>query len=362
MSIDLGILRARWIGLCHQIRLNGEIQWIRILSAYTAPGRTYHNLTHIADCFEQLDSTPEIADNPIAVEFSIWFHDLVYDTRANDNEQRSADAALEFLKGAPIAEQVADIVLATQHNSNERSHDAHLVCDIDLSILGRDPAQYLEYSKALRQEYQQVADTDYAAARAQVLRGLLNRESLYTLTAFQKHYERQARVNLQAEIERLKRPPDHKIRPATNADSPEITRLVFDALLEYGLQPDPDSTDADLADIQGFYHERNGVFDVLLNAQGAILGTVALLPIDNRRCELRKMYLHKNERGKGHGKRLLEHALKRSREMGFETMILETATPLKEAIALYESYGFRPYKPEHMTDRCDQALIKTIVP
>ncbi len=41
--------------------------------------------------------------------------------------------------------------------------------------------------------------------------------------------------------------------------------------------------------------------------------------------------------------------------MGFKTMTLETATVLKEAIALYRSYGFKPYESTHLCWRCDQA-------
>ena len=38
-------------------------------------------------------------------------------------------------------------------------------------------------------------------------------------------------------------------------------------------------------------------------------------------------------------------------------MTLETASVLKEAIALYESYGFVEYEPDHLSARCDQAYF-----
>jgi putative acetyltransferase len=67
------------------------------------------------------------------------------------------------------------------------------------------------------------------------------------------------------------------------------------------------------------------------------------------------MYLHKVHRGKGLGKFLLEDALSKARQLGFEKMILETASVLKEAIALYKSYGFKEFMPDHLSSRCDQA-------
>ena len=150
------------------------------------------------------------------------------------------------------------------------------------------------------------------------------------------------------------------IRSANNADTEKITSLVFDVLQDYGLKPDPENTDADLNDIEASYQERGGGFDVLTNDYGEIIGTVGVFPLENGRCELRKMYLHRDERGKGLGRLLVEHALRRSSELGFTLMILETASVLKEAISLYEKCGFRPYKSEHLSERCDQSYIKEI--
>ena len=146
-----------------------------------------------------------------------------------------------------------------------------------------------------------------------------------------------------------------KLRLANNTDHENITRLVFDVLKEYDLKPDPSSTDADLEDIESSYFERGGTFLVLEAKDSSIIGAYGLYPMENKTCELRKMYLHKTYRGQGLGKFLLEDALSRAKRLGFETMILETASVLKEAIALYKSYGFTEYQPDHLSDRCDQA-------
>jgi len=69
------------------------------------------------------------------------------------------------------------------------------------------------------------------------------------------------------------------------------------------------------------------------------------------------MYLHRDYRGQGLGKGLLDNALADARRLGFASVVLETASVLKEAIALYESYGFTPYQPDHLAPRCDQAYI-----
>jgi putative acetyltransferase len=146
-----------------------------------------------------------------------------------------------------------------------------------------------------------------------------------------------------------------RLRPATNTDCEHIANLVFGVLREYGLKPDPASTDADVKDIESSYFSRGGIFLVLEAQDGSIIGAYGLYPLEEQRCELRKMYLHKAYRGRGLGKLLLDDALSKARQLGFRKIVLETASVLKEAIALYKSYGFVEYTPEHLSSRCDQA-------
>jgi putative acetyltransferase len=146
-----------------------------------------------------------------------------------------------------------------------------------------------------------------------------------------------------------------RLRPATNADCQRVAELVFTVLGEYGLKPDPGCTDADLKDIEQSYLKRGGAFYVLEEEDGSIIGSYGLYPMQPGVCELQKMYLHRDYRGKGHGRHMLEDALAKARQLGFKRITLETASVLKEAIRLYESYGFKPYRPDHLSCRCDQA-------
>jgi len=146
-----------------------------------------------------------------------------------------------------------------------------------------------------------------------------------------------------------------RLRPANNNDCDNIADLVYGILREYDLKPDPACTDADIKDVESSYFGRGGKFFVLETEDGSIIGAYGLYPAEEHTCELRKMYLQKEHRGKGLGKFLLDDALSKARQVGFERMILETASVLKEAIALYKSYGFVEFNPQHMSSRCDQA-------
>jgi GNAT superfamily N-acetyltransferase len=152
------------------------------------------------------------------------------------------------------------------------------------------------------------------------------------------------------------------MRPATNADAAAVRTLVFGVLGEYGLKPSPADTDADLFDIEASYFSRGGRFDVLSDARGEIIGTVALYPVDDHTVELRKMYLRSNARGRGHGRRMLQHAIEQAKRMGFERITLETASVLREAVVLYTRDGFRPCASEHMAARCDQTFELILTP
>jgi putative acetyltransferase len=150
---------------------------------------------------------------------------------------------------------------------------------------------------------------------------------------------------------------DIRLRPATNADGPAIQSLVFAVLGEHGLSPDPAGTDADLRDIESYYQRRGGAFDVLERTDGSVLGCVGLAPIDSDTCELRKMYLIPSARRRGLGRRLLDSALCKAEALGFRRIVLETASVLTEAVALYKRYGFKPYSPEHLSKRCNEAYL-----
>ncbi|MCP5558891.1 MAG: hypothetical protein H7A55_14180 [Verrucomicrobiaceae bacterium] len=200
-----------WQALCQKAHLqdpDGRIH-AQLRDAYV--GRAYHSIQHIGACLAWLDAVAESGvaiPEAYAVELALWFHDIVYDSRAADNEEQSAEIARSALlaMGGPVelTERVASLILATKHHHCANDPAAAWVVDIDLAILGESPARFETYDEQIRQEYEWVPMKVYREKRAEVLRTFLNRQSIYKTEFFRRRLEDQARVNLAAAIRRLK--------------------------------------------------------------------------------------------------------------------------------------------------------------
>jgi putative acetyltransferase len=136
--------------------------------------------------------------------------------------------------------------------------------------------------------------------------------------------------------------------------------LIVSVLEEYGLIPDLTATDADVLDIELHYRRDGGEFYAVFE-HDQLCGTMGLKNCGERVCELRKMYLLPNVRGVGLGRTLLQWAQSEALRLGFVTMQLETASVLKEAIALYEKYDFIRACGSPHVGRCDRIYRKTLI-
>jgi predicted metal-dependent HD superfamily phosphohydrolase len=142
---------------------------------------------------------------PAESELAVWLHDVVYDPRATDNEERSADLAEGLLVAGGVAAAVAAVralILATRHAAPPEEHDARYVVDADLAILGADPAAFDRYEAQVRREYAHVPDAEWRERRPRVLRRFLDRERIYQTPEFAR-LEAPARANLARSLLRL---------------------------------------------------------------------------------------------------------------------------------------------------------------
>lgn len=198
----------RWANLCERLgSLVLASRWTAIASAYTEKHRRYHTLVHIGECLDYVDRIDEAMAAPDELELALWLHDAVHSTRRTDNEARSADLAETWLVeagfDAALILRVRELILATRHAASAGTGDAALVQDIDLNVLGAPPTRYDEYEAQIRQEYRWVPGPLFRRRRSELLRGLLDRPSIYNTAWFLERLEAPARSNLERALRRL---------------------------------------------------------------------------------------------------------------------------------------------------------------
>ena len=146
---------------------------------YQNPDRHYHNLNHISECLSYFQEVLELLSDPQSVWMALWFHDCVYSTRPNaNNEELSAAEARRFLKEEDRKQIVTRLILVTKHSPTKYpplTSDECFMCDIDLVALGALPEKFDLNSTNIRQEYINYDDFIYVPARIDILQGFLDR-------------------------------------------------------------------------------------------------------------------------------------------------------------------------------------------
>ncbi|MEV7649302.1 DUF4031 domain-containing protein [Arthrobacter sp. NPDC089319] len=180
-----------------------------LLERWTEPHRHYHGPGHLLAVLEALGQlAPPVGAGPRqrTVWLAAWFHDAVYNGQAGQDEQESAELAAASLPAAGIsagetAEVVRLVLLTADHSPDPQDESGALLCDADLAVLGGTPAEYRSYVRAVRQDYADVADADFAAGRTAVVRRLLDLDPLYRTPAAREKWLESARRNLTAELD-----------------------------------------------------------------------------------------------------------------------------------------------------------------
>lgn len=148
------------------------------------------------------------------------------------------------------------------------------------------------------------------------------------------------------------------IRSWMPADREAAAAVIKDTLAEYGLGWEPAGADRDVLEVEASYIAVGGEFWVV-EQQGKIVGTAAYYPVQRGEMavEIRKMYLLPTARRKGLGRYLLQELEKAIAFRNFQTIWIETASVLKEAVKLYESSGYQAATGVE-TERCDRVYVK----
>ncbi len=99
----------------------------------------------------------------------------------------------------------------------------------------------------------------------------------------------------------------------------------------------------DLLNPCAYYLESGGEFLVIEEA-GKVIGTGGLHPIEASTCELKRVWLYKEQRGRGLGKAIAQRLIQTAKRRGYKRIVLEIATLDLQpaAVGLYKQLGFQP--------------------
>lgn len=182
-----------------------------LIASYSQPNRFYHNLSHIGNLFYLFEQHVAVARNPAVICFAIFYHDVVYDTLRNDNEEQSAGMARNHLAQlklkSALIDRVVQFILCAKHQAVgsicSGDQDLDLFLDLDLAVLAEDWQDYEVYSSNIRKEFKQYTPHTFQAGRKHALQQILQKEAIYHLPQFREAFETKARQNLHREISLL---------------------------------------------------------------------------------------------------------------------------------------------------------------
>ncbi|MEZ5334130.1 MAG: GNAT family N-acetyltransferase [Methanolobus sp.] len=136
------------------------------------------------------------------------------------------------------------------------------------------------------------------------------------------------------------------IVPFSSEYSSVVRSFVIDVLSGEGFDYDS-LKDSDLDDIPGNYSKKGGAFFLCL-VNGNIVGTSAVKYLDTGTCEIKRLYVRKDCRGRGIGFSLFLKALEYA-ETHFSQVKLKTDSSLEKAISIYKENGFSLVNEENGT-------------
>jgi predicted metal-dependent HD superfamily phosphohydrolase len=180
-----------------------------VVARHREPHRRYHGVRHVTWVVRHVHEL--LAEVPVAdagaVIAAAFFHDAVYDPRADDNEERSAQLAERVLAGlgweAARCAKVGRLVRATASHAPTDDPETAVLLDADLAVLGAEPAAYQAYVTGVRAEYAHLDDAAWREGRSAVLRSLLGRTPLYSTEPARRRWGARAAANMTAELAAL---------------------------------------------------------------------------------------------------------------------------------------------------------------
>ncbi len=131
------------------------------LNRYSESHRFYHTLEHVSSMLLDAKKLNILTDE---LFLAIVFHDIIYNPKANDNEERSAELLYRYVPN----ETIKEAILETKTHQPKTELGKQL-CELDLAILKKDFTTFIDFEEKIFKEYQWVDHSIYKKKRVAVL-------------------------------------------------------------------------------------------------------------------------------------------------------------------------------------------------
>ena len=137
----------------------------------------------------------------------------------------------------------------------------------------------------------------------------------------------------------------YEIAPAGPRDIQDIARLFKDYESHIGVDLSYQDFATELSTLPGKYAPPRGQLLIARDARGDAIGCVALRPMDDQRCEMKRLFVSPGGRGLGLGRALAGAIVEEAKSLGYAEIRLDTLPSMQAAIGLYKELGFVPIDP-----------------
>lgn len=138
------------------------------------------------------------------------------------------------------------------------------------------------------------------------------------------------------------------IRPARLDDMPQVRAMLAEYVAWIGLDLAFQEIDAELEGLPGEYAPPRGALFVVPDGN-RLVAMIAFRPLDEATCEMKRLFVRAEARGRGLAGRLIARALDEARRAGYREMRLDTLPMMGDAQALYVAFGFADIAPYYET-------------
>ena len=134
------------------------------------------------------------------------------------------------------------------------------------------------------------------------------------------------------------------IAQAAKDDLPQVRELLREYAAGVGVPLDFQDFDREVAELPGAYAPPLGAL-LVARSSDTLAGCVALRPLDDETCEMKRLFVRASARGLGLGEKLALAVIAQARALGYRHMRLDTMPSMSAAQGLYERLGFRDIAP-----------------